>query len=388
MGFKGVDFYKIDDLLTDEERMVRDTVRRFVDEKVLPVIDKHFEDGSFPTDLIPQVGELGLLGGTLPEEYGCANMNNVAYGLVMQELERGDSGLRSFVSVQGALVMYPIFAFGSDEQKKYWLPLLAKGEKIGCFGLTEPDHGSDPGGMVTRARKTSKGWVLNGTKRWITNGTMSDVAVVWAKVDDVVRGFLVETDRPGFQAPEIKAKLSLRASVTSDLIMDDVLIPEENLLPKSSGLKSPLMCLNQARYGIAWGGLGAAMACFDCAVDYTKGRTQFGKPLAGFQLVQEKLARMLTEITKGQLLAWRLGRLKDEGKLHFSQVSMAKRNNVGMALEVARMARDLMGASGITLEYPVFRHMVNLESVYTYEGTDHIHALILGEAITGIPAYK
>ena len=388
MGFKGVDFFKVDDLLTDEERMVRDTVRRFVDEKVLPVIDKHFEDGTFPTDLIPQVGELGLLGGTLPEEYGCANMNNVAYGLVMQELERGDSGLRSFVSVQGALVMYPIFAFGSDEQKKYWLPKLATGEKIGCFGLTEPDHGSDPGGMETRAKKTSKGWVLNGTKRWITNGTMSDVAVVWAKVDDVVRGFLVETDRPGFQAPEIKAKLSLRASVTSDLIMDDVLIPEENLLPKSSGLKSPLMCLNQARYGIAWGGLGAAMACFDCAVDYTKGRTQFDKPLAGFQLVQEKLAHMLTEITKGQLLAWRLGRLKDEGKLHFSQVSMAKRNNVGIALEVARMARDLMGASGITLEYPVFRHMVNLESVYTYEGTDHIHALILGEAITGIPAYK
>jgi glutaryl-CoA dehydrogenase len=388
MGFRGVDFYRMDDLLTDEERMVRDTVRRFVDEKVLPIIDKHFEDGTFPTELIPQIAELGLLGGTLPEEYGCANMNNVAYGLVMQELERGDSGLRSFVSVQGALVMYPIFAFGSEEQKRRWLPLLAKGEKIGCFGLTEPDHGSDPGGMETRARRTDKGWVLNGTKRWITNGTISDVAVVWAKVEDEVRGFIVETNRPGFQAPEIKAKLSLRASVTSDLIMDDVVIPEENLLPKSSGLKSPLMCLNQARYGIAWGGVGAAMACFDCAVEYTKGRTQFDKPIASFQLVQEKLARMLTEITKGQLLAWRLGRLKDEGKLHFTMTSMAKRNNVGMALETARLARDLMGASGITLEYPVFRHMCNLESVYTYEGTDHIHTLILGEAITGIPAYK
>jgi glutaryl-CoA dehydrogenase len=388
MAFRGVDFYRIDDLLTDEERMVRDSVRRFVDERVIPIIDKHFEAATFPTELIPQLGELGLLGGTLPEEYGCAGMNNVAYGLVMQELERGDSGLRSFVSVQGALVMYPIFAFGSEEQKRKWLPLLAKGEKIGCFGLTEPDHGSDPGGMETRARRTDKGWVLNGTKRWITNGTISDVAIVWAKVDEDVRGFLVETNRPGFQAPEIKAKLSLRASVTSDLIMDDVEIPEENLLPKSTGLKSPLMCLNQARYGIAWGGVGAAMACFDCAVEYTKGRTQFDKPIAGFQLVQEKLARMLTEITKGQLLAWRLGRLKDEGKLHFTMTSLAKRNNVGMALETARLARDLMGASGITLEYPVFRHMCNLESVYTYEGTDHIHTLILGEAITGIPAYK
>jgi Acyl-CoA dehydrogenases len=388
MAFRGVDFYRMDDLLTDEERMIRDTVRRFVDERVLPIIDKHFEEATFPTELIPQLAELGLLGGNLPEEFGCANMNNVAYGLVMQELERGDSGLRSFVSVQGALVMYPIFAFGSEDQKRKWLPLLAKGEKIGCFGLTEPDHGSDPGGMETRARRSGKGWVLNGTKRWITNGTFSDVAVVWAKVDDVVRGFIVETNTPGFQAPEIKAKLSLRASVTSDLIMDDVVVPEENLLPKSDGLKSPLMCLNQARYGIAWGGIGAAQACYDCAVEYTKGRTQFDKPIAAFQLVQEKLANMLTEITKAQLLAWRLGRLKDEGKLHFTQTSMAKRNNVKIALETARLARDLMGASGITLEYPVFRHMCNLESVYTYEGTDHIHTLVLGEAITGIPAYK
>ncbi len=344
MPFKGVDFYRIDDLLSDEERMVRDTVRRFVDERVIPVIDKHFEAATFPSELIPEMSQMGLFGGNLPEEYGCANMNNVAYGLVMQELERGDSGLRSFVSVQGALVMYPIFTFGSEEQKRTWLPPLAKGEKIGCFGLTEPDHGSDPGGMETRARRTDKGWVLNGTKRWITNGTIADVAIVWAKVNDEIKGFIVETKTPGFQAPEIKNKLSLRASVTSDLILDDVFVPETNLLPKSDGLKSPLMCLNQARYGIAWGGIGAAMACYECAVEYTQGRTQFDKPLAQFQLVQEKLAQMLTEITKGQLL--------------------------------------------VTLDYPVFRHMCNLESVYTYEGTDHIHTLILGEYITGLPAYK
>jgi glutaryl-CoA dehydrogenase len=388
MPFKAVDFYRIDDMLNDEERMIRDTVRRFVDDRVIPIIDEHFEKATFPTQLIPEMAKIGLFGGNLPEEYGCANMNNVSYGLVMQELERGDSGLRSFVSVQGALTMYPIFAFGCEEQKRRWLPLLAKGEKIGCFGLTEPDHGSDPGGMETRARRTGKGWVLNGTKRWITNGSMSDIAIVWAKSDDEIKGFIVETRTPGFQAPEIKNKLSLRASVTSDLILDDVVVPDENLLPNSSGLKSPLMCLNQARYGIAWGAIGAAMACYDCAVDYTKGRTQFDKPIAQFQLVQEKLAHMLTEITKGQLLSWRLGRLKDEDRLHFAQTSMAKRNNVRVALETARLARDLMGASGITLEYPVFRHMCNLESVYTYEGTDHIHALILGEYITGLPAYK
>jgi len=388
MPFKGVDFYRIDDMLTDEERMIRDTVRLFVDDRVIPVIDSHFENATFPAQLVPEMAKIGLFGGNLPEEYGCANMNNVSYGLVMQELERGDSGLRSFVSVQGALTMYPIFAFGSEEQKRRWLPLLAKGEKIGCFGLTEPDHGSDPAGMETRARRTGNGWVLNGTKRWITNGSVSDIAIVWAKTGEEIKGFIVETVTPGFQAPEIKNKLSLRASVTSDLILDDVVVPDDNLLPKSSGLKSPLMCLNQARYGIAWGAIGAAMACYDCAVDYTKGRIQFDKPIAQFQLVQEKLAHMLTEITKGQLLAWRLGRLKDEGRLHFAQTSMAKRNNVRVALETARLARDLMGASGITLEYPVFRHMCNLESVYTYEGTDHIHALILGEYITGLPAYK
>jgi glutaryl-CoA dehydrogenase len=389
MAFKGVDFYRIDELLNDEERMVRDTVRRFVEERVLPIIDKHFEVGTFPRQLIPEMAELGLYGGTLPEEYGCASMNNVAYGLVMQELERGDSGLRSFVSVQGALVMYPIFAFGSEEQKRKWLPQLAKGEKIGCFGLTEPDHGSDPSGMETRAKKTSRGWILNGTKRWITNGTISDIAIVWAKTEDgEIRGFIVETNTPGFQAPEIKNKLSLRASVTSDLILDDVEVPEANLLPETKGLRSPLMCLNQARYGIAWGAVGAAMACYEVAVDYAKGRTQFDKPIAGFQLVQEKLADMLTEITKSQLVAWRLGRLKDADNLHFAQTSMAKRNNVRIALDIARLARDLMGANGITLEYPVFRHMCNLESVYTYEGTHHIHTLILGEYITGIPAYK
>jgi glutaryl-CoA dehydrogenase len=388
MPFRGVDFYRIDDLLSHEELLVRDTVRRFVDEQVIPVIDQHFEDGTFPSGLIPQMASMGLFGANLPEEYGCANMNNVAYGLVMQELERGDSGLRSFASVQGALVMYPIHEFGTEEQKRHWLPLLAAGEKIGCFGLTEPDHGSDPGGMETRAEPASGGWTLNGTKRWITNGTIADVAIVWAKLDGEIRGFIVETNRPGFQAPEIKKKLSLRASVTSDLIMDDVFVPQENLLPGATGLRAPLMCLNQARFGIAWGAIGAASAVYECAVDYTKGRTQFGQPIAAFQLVQEKLAHILSEITKAQLLAWRLGRLKDEGKLHFAQTSLAKRNNVWIALEASRMARDLMGANGITLEYPVFRHMCNLESVYTYEGTHNIHTLILGEHITGFPAYK
>jgi glutaryl-CoA dehydrogenase len=388
MPFRGTDFYRIDDLLSEEERLVRDTVRRFVDERVLPVIDKHFEEATFPSDLVPEMAAMGLFGANLPEKYGCAHMNNVAYGLIMQELERGDSGLRSFASVQGALVMYPIHEFGSEEQKDHWLPLLAKGEKIGCFGLTEPDHGSDPGGMETRAEPKKDGWVLNGTKRWITNGSIADVAIVWARAEGNIRGFIVETESKGFQAPEIKKKLSLRASVTSDLIMDDVLVPAGNVLPKAQNLRAPLKCLDQARFGIAWGALGAAMAVYECVVDYTRGRTQFGQPIATFQLVQEKLADVLTEITKAQLVAWRLGRLKDEGKLHFTQTSMAKRNNVWMALEAARIARDLMGANGITLEYPVFRHMCNLESVYTYEGTHNIHTLILGEHITGFPAYK
>ena len=390
MKFKGVDFIEFDSLLTEDERLVRDNSRKFIEENLVPIIEQCNREGRFPRELVKPFGELGFFGASL-KGYGCAGMGHVEYGLVMQELERGDSGVRSFVSVQSALVMYPIYAFGSEEQKQKWLPPLQKGEKIGCFGLTEPGFGSNPGGMRTRAKKVGDGYVLNGEKMWITSGSIADVAVIWAKLEDEkdkVRGFIVETNTPGFQAPEIKAKLSLRASVTSDLILDDVFVPESNLLPLSSGLKAPLMCLNQARYGIAWGGIGAAMACYQWAVEYTKGRTQFDKPIAQFQLVQDKLAHMLTEITKGQLLAWRLGRLKDQGKLHFAQTSMAKRNNVWVGLETARLARDLMGASGITLEYPVFRHMCNLESVYTYEGTHHIHTLILGEYITGLPAYK
>ena len=385
----GVDFYRIDDLLTEEERMVRDTVRRFVREQVDPIIEDHFEAGTFPSELIGPMASLGLFGANLPEEYGCAGMNSVAYGLVMQELEAGDSGLRSFASVQGALVMYPIHTYGSDAQKQRWIPPLAGGEVIGCFGLTEPDHGSDPAGMETRARKNGAGWIIDGTKRWITNGTIADIAIVWAKDDDgEIQGFIVECDRPGFQAPEIKKKLSLRASVTSDLIMDGVEVPDENRLPGGAGLRAPLGCLNQARYGIAWGAVGAATACYETALRYAGGRTQFGRPIASFQLVQEKLADMLTGITRAQLLVWRLGRLKDAGRLHYAQTSLAKRNNVRAALETARLARDLMGANGVTLEYPVFRHMANLESVYTYEGTDHMHTLILGEAITGIAAYR
>ncbi len=385
--FRGVDFYRMDDLLSEEEKLVRDTVRDFVSEQVIPVIDRHFEEATFPAHLIPAMADLGFYGANLPEEYGCAGMNNVAYGLVMQELERGDSGLRSFASVQGALVMYPIFTFGSEEQKRYWLPRLAKGERIGCFGLTEPDHGSDPGGMVTRAVRRGDRWILNGAKSWITNGTIADVAVVWAKVDDQVCGFLVEKGTGGFSAPEIRHKMSLRASVTSQLVFEDCEIPEGSRLPKAAGLKSPLMCLNQARYGIAWGGLGAAMACYESALNYSKSRLQFGRPIGSFQLVQEKLVYMLTEITKGQLLALQLGRLKDAGKLHFSQTSLAKRNNVAMALESARLARDILGANGISLEFPVIRHLCNLESVKTYEGTHDIHALILGQEITGLNAF-
>ena len=385
--FRGVDFYGIDELLSEEERMVRATVRSFAEEKILPVIASHFERGSFPRELIPEMAQLGLFGANLPEEYGCAGMNNVAYGLVMQELERGDSGLRSCASVQGALVMYPIFAFGSEEQKKHFLPKLASGEKVGCFGLTEPDHGSDPGGMITRADKSGSGWVINGAKSWITNGTIADVAVVWAKVGEEVRGFLVEAGTPGFSAPEIKQKVSLRASVTSQLIFEDCTIPTDNELPGALGLRCALMCLNQARYGIAWGALGAAMACYHTALEYSKERKQFDRPIGGFQLVQEKLVFMLTEITKAQLLALQLGRLKDEGKLHFAQTSLAKRNNVAVSLEIARMARDLLGANGISLEFPVIRHMCNLESVKTYEGTHDIHTLILGQKITGLSAF-
>ena len=385
--FRGVDFYRLDDLLSEEEIMVRDTVRAFADERIIPIIDRHFEEATFPMGLIPEMAGLGLFGANLPEEYGCAGMNDVAYGLVMQELERGDSAIRSFASVQGALVMYPIFTFGTEEQKRRWLPALAAGEKVGCFGLTEPNHGSDPGSMETHAVKRGDCWLLNGAKSWITNGTIADVAVVWAKTADGIRGFLVEKGTRGFSAPEIKHKMSLRASVTSQLVFEDCEIPGENLLPGTGGLKSALMCLNQARYGIAWGALGAAMACYHSAVDYTGARHQFDRPIAAFQMVQEKLVYMLTEITKGQLLALHLGRLKDAGKLRFVQTSMAKMNNVSIALETARKARQLLGANGISLEFPVVRHMCNLESVITYEGTHDIHTLIVGEAITGIPAF-
>jgi glutaryl-CoA dehydrogenase len=385
--FQGVDYLAVDTLLSEEELLVRNTVREFVEEKVIPIIEKHNRAGSFPMELIPQMGELGLMGPTLPTEYGGANMNNVSYGLMMQELERGDSGVRSFASVQSGLVMFPIHAYGTEEQKKKWLPPLAKGEKIGCFGLTEPDFGSNPGGMITRAVKTKDGYVLNGAKMWITNGTIADVAVVWAKLDGVVHGFLVEKGTPGFSAPEMKGKHSLRASITSELIFQDVHVPEGNLLPGGKGLKLPLSCLSQARYGIAWGAVGAAMACYDSALNYAKTRIQFDKPIGSYQMTQEKLVFMLTEITKAQLVCLQLGRLKDAGKVRFQQISFAKRNNVYQALEIARLARTILGANGILDEYPVMRHAANLESVLTYEGTHEMHTLIVGEDITGIPAY-
>lgn len=382
-----MDFYNITPLLSEEEQMVRDTIREFVSENVIPIIEKHNREATFPIQLVGPLAELGILGANL-QGYGCPGLNNVAYGLIMQELERGDSGLRSFASVQGSLVMYPIYTFGSEQQKQKWLPEMASGRKIGCFGLTEPDFGSNPGGMLTRAARDGNAWVLNGTKRWITNGNIADVAVVWARTDEGIRGFLVEAGTKGFTTIEQKGKWSLRASVTSELIMEDCRVPAENILPGSKGLSSPLSCLNQARYGIAWGAIGAAMACYDEAVNYAKTRIQFDKPIASFQLIQEKLAYMLAEITKGQLLCLQLGRLKDQGKSSAQQVSLAKRNNVYHALQIARTARDILGASGITDEYQCGRHMCNLESVFTYEGTDNIHTLILGEWITGIPAYK
>lgn len=386
--FTGLDYYNIESLLSEDEKLVRNSVRDFVDDKIIPVIEKHYRDGSFPMDLVPKLGELGLFGITLPQEYGCAGMNNIAYGLVMQELERGDSGVRSFVSVQSSLVMYPIYTFGSDGQKNYWLPKLASGEKIGCFGLTEPDYGSNPGGMITRAEKISDGYRINGTKMWITNGTIADVAVVWAKLDNEVRGFIVEKGTTGFSAPEMKGKHSLRASVTSELIFEDVIIPEHNLLPKSKGLKSPLMCLNQARYSIAWGVVGSMLACFDSALNYANSRIQFNKPISSFQLTQQKLAFIATEITKSQLLNLQLGKLKDNGEVKHTQISMAKRNNCEMALEIARTAREILGANGILDEYPVMRHSANLESVKTYEGTHEMHTLIIGEDLTGFSAFE
>ncbi len=383
----GVDYFDIESLYSEDEKMVRDSVRDFVDEEVLPIIEKHNRESTFPTHLIPKMAEMGLFGPTLPAKYGCAELNNVAYGLIMQELERGDSGIRSFASVQSALVMYPIFAFGSEEQKDFWLPKLAKAEKIGCFGLTEPDYGSNPGGMVTKAEKVDGGFVLNGAKMWITNGTIADVAVVWAKLDGIVRGFLVEKGTKGFTAPEMKGKHSLKASVTSELVFDNVFIPDENILPKTEGLKNALMCLNQARYGIAWGVVGSMLACYDTALNYAKSRIQFSKPIAAYQITQEKLVYMLTEITKSQLLNLQLGRLKDQGKLKHTQVSLAKRNNCEKALEVARISREILGANGILDEYPVMRHAANLESVKTYEGTHEMHTLIIGEDITGFSAF-
>ncbi|HET7583665.1 MAG TPA: acyl-CoA dehydrogenase family protein [Gemmatimonadaceae bacterium] len=389
-----MNFFDIDHALSEEERAVRDSVRAFVDERVLPVIGKAFVDGRFPREIVPQMAELGFFGANLPEEYGCAGLNNVAYGLIMQELERGDSGVRSFASVQGALVMYPIFAFGSEEQKKHYLPKMASGEIIGCFGLTEPDYGSNPAGMITMAREQPDGsWILNGAKMWITNGSTAQVAVVWAKTNDdrkesSIRGFLVPTNAPGFTARDQKGKLSLRASDTSELVMQDVRVERDAILPKSKGLKSPLMCLTQARYGIAWGAVGAAIACYEEALAYAKNRVMFGKPLASFQLQQERLADMLTSIVAGQLITLHLGRLKDAGRSTPQQVSLAKRNNVSMATDVAREARRLLGANGILAEYAAMRHMENLESVYTYEGTHDIHTLVLGQAVTGIGAFE
>src|SRR6266540_2515293 len=371
--------------LSDQERLVQRTTREWVESAALPIIAECFEEGKFPTQLVPQMAELGLLGATIPE-YG-AGMPYTIYGLICQELERCDSGLRSFVSVQSSLCMFPIYTFGTEEQKERYLPKMVRGELIGCFGLTEPDHGSDPAGMETRARRDGAGWVLSGTKMWITNGSIADLAVIWARADDGIRGFLVETDSPGFSARNVERKLSLRASVTSELHLDDVRLPGSALLPGTSGLGPALRCLNEARFGIAWGAVGAAMTCFESALEYSKLRPQFGRPIAGFQLTQSKLADMLTGITQGQLLALQLGRLKDAGRLRPAQISLAKRANAMMALEVARTARSILGGNGISLEHPVFRHMVNLETVITYEGTHEIHTLVLGQDLTGIGAF-
>ena len=388
------DFFDIDSQLSEDERAVRDSVRRFVDDRVLPIIGKCYVEGKFPKELVPEMAELGVFGANLPEEYGCAGLNNVAYGLIMQELERGDSGVRSFASVQGALAMYPIYAFGSEAQKREYLPKMARGDIIGCFGLTEPDYGSNPSGMITMARQQADGsWVLNGAKMWITNGSTAQIAVVWAKTngdksDRSIRGFIVPTNVAGFKARDQKGKLSLRASDTSELVFEDVHLPADALLPESAGLKSPLMCLTQARYGISWGAIGAAIACYEEAASYAKNRVMFDKPIAAFQLQQERLADMLTEITKAQLVSLHLGRLKDAGTYTPQQVSLAKRNNVSMATDIAREARRLLGAVGILAEYSAMRHMANLESVYTYEGTHDIHTLVLGQAITGLSAFK
>jgi len=390
MSTVDIDFFKLDLLLSDEEKLARQSVRTFVQERVKPIIAHCFEEGKFPLELIPEMANLGLLGANLPEKYGCAGINNVAYGLTTQELEAGDSGIRSFASVQSSLCMYPIYAFGSEAQRQKWLPQMAAGRVIGCFGLTEPNSGSDPASMKTRAVRTKDGWLLNGSKAWITNGNIANIAIVWAKTDDndTIRGFIVEKGTKGFSATEVKHKLSLRASITSELAFQDCLIPEENILPESKGLKSPLMCLTQARYGIAWGAIGAAIDCYQTALDYAKQRTQFDRPIAGFQLTQEKLVKMFTEITKAQLLCLQLGRMKDAGTMEPVHVSMAKMNNVAMALECARTARGILGANGITGDYSIMRHMCNLESVYTYEGTNEVHMLTIGRHITGLNAFS
>ena len=385
--FRGVDYYGIDELLTEEQRMMRDAVRDWVEAKFLPIVSQHHRDGTFPTELAKDLGEMGVFGATL-KGYGCAGLDNVAYGLIMQELERGDSGLRSFASVQSGLVMYPIYSYGSDAQKERWLPRLQSGDALGCFGLTEPDHGSDPGSMKTRAVKKGQEYVLNGTKLWITNGSVADVAVVWAKGEDgEIGGYLVEKGTPGYSTLDIHGKFSMRASITSELAFADCKIPLENKLPGVKGLKGPLSCLSQARYGIAWGAIGAAMGCYDWSLQYAQQRVQFNKPIGSFQLVQQKLVWMITEITKAQLLCLRLGQLKDMGKARPQQISMAKMNNVQMALDGARLARDILGAAGIVDEHPIIRHMMNLETVNTYEGTHDIHTLIVGRDITGLDAF-
>jgi glutaryl-CoA dehydrogenase len=386
--FPGVDYLLIDSQFSEQELMVRQTARQFVDDRVAPVIRDAYREAKFPLELVPEMGKLGFFGANL-EGYGCAGMNNVEYGLLMQELERGDTGLRSFASVQGGLVMYPILTYGSEDQKQRWLPKLQSGEAVGCFGLTEPGFGSNPAGMLTRAAKQGSCWVINGEKTWITNGSIADVAVVWARTDEGIRGFLVEKGTPGFTSSELHGKMSMRASITASLSFSDCRVPEEAMLPGAKGLKGPLGCLTQARYGIGWGVVGAAMDCYETARSYSVLRKQFDdKPIASHQLVQEKLADMITEITKAQLLALHTGRLKDEGKIEPAHISMLKRNNVRGAVEVARNARDLLGGNGIMDEYPIMRHLCNLETVKTYEGTDHIHTLVIGERVTGIAAYK
>ena len=389
MKLNSLDYLGISKHFSEEEIMVQNTARDFSDNEIMPIIEEYYEKGKFPEHLISKFGELGFFGVNIPEKYGCGGMSNIAYGLICQELERADSGIRSFASVQGSLVMYPIYAYGNEEQKEYWLPLLAKGDKIGCFGLTEPNFGSNPSGMLTRAKKTKGGYILNGSKMWITNGTIADIAIVWAKDDnDIIKGFIVEKDFDGFSAPEMHGKWSLRASVTSELVLENVFVPDTHILPNVEGLKGPLGCLTQARYGIGWGAIGAAMNMYDVALSYSKDRIQFDKPIASFQMIQEKLVHMLSDITKGQLLALQVGKNKDDGTLKHTHVSMLKRNNVKIARECAKISRGILGANGITNDYPIMRHMMNIESVYTYEGTDEMHALVLGHDITGIPAYR